>query len=82
METLQTMTTALGWCCMINIAFLLYATVMLINFRLWVQKIHRRWFNLDETDLDREYFRYLAMFKLLTLVFNIAPYIALRLALP
>jgi hypothetical protein len=82
METLQILSTALGWCCVINIAMLLYATVMLINFRPWVQKIHRRWFELDERDLDREYFRYLAMFKVLTLVFNIAPYIALRLALP
>ncbi len=36
-------------------------------------------FGLDEKDLNRAYFQYLAQFKILIIVFNVTPYIALKL---
>ena len=49
--------------------------------RRFLAAVHQKWFGLSELDLQREYFRYLANYKILTLVFNLVPYLALRLAL-
>jgi hypothetical protein len=38
-------------------------------------------FGLDDTDLSRAYFQYLAQYKILIFVFNLMPYLALRIML-
>jgi len=44
-------------------------------------KIHGKMSGLDETDLSRAYFQYLAQYKIVFFVFNLVPYIALRIIL-
>ncbi len=34
---------------------------------------------MEEADLSKAYFQYLAQYKIATLVFNVAPYIALKI---
>jgi hypothetical protein len=38
-------------------------------------------FDLAEADLSRAYFQYLAQYKILIFVFNLMPYLALRIIL-
>lgn len=77
--TVETLTEILGWATIINIAILLLTTLGLIAMRGTITGIHSRLFGLDEKDLGRAYFQYLAQYKIAIIVLNIAPYIALRI---
>jgi len=69
----------LGWCCVINSAILLLSTVVLMCFQQVIMKIHGKLMGMDERDLKRVYFTYLANFKIMVICFNLVPYIALIL---
>ena len=68
----------LGWCTLLNVSLLALSTVTLLAMRERVARFHGRLFQLDANQLQQAYFRYLANYKILTLVFNLVPYIALK----
>ena len=79
MITVDFLTELLGWSTVINIAVLMFASLALIVARGMMVSIHGKMFGLDEKDLSLAYFNYLANYKILIFVFNLVPYIALRL---
>jgi hypothetical protein len=76
--TIAELTTFLGWSALINICFLLLATIGVVYMRGFITRIHGKLFALDEQDLCSAYFQYLAQYKIMIIVFNITPYLALR----
>lgn len=76
--TIEVLTELLGWASVINIVILLLSTLSLIAMRGAISGIHSKLFGLDEKDLGRAYFQYLAQYKIAIIVLNIAPYIALK----
>jgi hypothetical protein len=60
---------------------LTFAALLLTYMRGTISKIHGSMFDLDDTDLSRAYFQYLAQYKILIFVFNLMPYLALRIML-
>lgn len=79
MTDMATITAFLGWCTVINSVILLLATIVLMAARDSIIGIHSRLTGVDPGDLPRLYFDYLGHVKSLVLVFNLAPYIALKL---
>jgi len=79
MMTIETLTELLGLASVINIAVLMFSTIMLIVMRGAITKVHSKLFALDEKDLGRAYFQYLAQYKIAIIVLNIAPYVALKI---
>ncbi|WP_323752518.1 DUF6868 family protein [Marinobacter sp.] len=79
MITLPQLTELLGWASVINIAYLLLATLIVAFMREGLASIHRKMFRVDEKDLDSKYFDFLSTYKIMTLVFIVAPYIALKI---
>ena len=79
MMTIETLTELLGWASAINIAILIFSTLMLIVTRGSITKIHSKLFGIDEKDLGRAYFQYLGQYKIAIIVLNIAPYVALKI---
>ena len=79
MMTIEALTEFLGWASIINIAFLLFSTLVVILMRETITGIHSKLFGLDKKDLVRDYFQYLGQFKIAIIVLNIAPYIALKI---
>ncbi len=77
--TMEEITVLLGWTCVINIAVLLLSGLGVIAMRERIAKIHSQLFGLDEKDLGRAYFQYLAQYKIAIIVLSIAPYIALKI---
>ena len=77
MNTIETLRTFFGWCTVINVGLLLLTTVALLLLRGTVSRIHARLFGLNEEDLARAYFQYLAQFKIAVIVFSLVPYAAL-----
>ena len=79
MITIETITEFLGWCSIINIGMLLLSAVFILLFKNTVIKIHAKMFDLDKVYLNQTYFKYLAQYKILIIVFNIVPYFALKI---
>ena len=79
MSSMEALTTFLGWCTAINAGLLIVASIFLATLGGSTSKIHGKMFRLSEVDLSRAYFQYLAQYKLAIFVFNLVPYIALKL---
>ena len=52
-----------GWCSIINISLLTTTVLFLIFFRQFALTIHSNLFNIDETVLNKAYFKYIAQYK-------------------
>jgi len=79
MMTTETLTEFFGWVSVINIAVLLISGILVIVMRGPISKVHSKIFGLDQKDLGRAYFQYLAQYKIAMIVLSIAPYIALKI---
>jgi len=77
--TIEQVTSFLGWATLINIVFLALLTVSLIIAQEFVAKTHAKLFSMDQATLKSQYFHFLSNYKLLIMVFNLAPYLALRI---
>jgi len=79
MLTISQLTELLGWATVINIGIFLLVTVALSTMKSFTMKIHSKMFGLQEEELNRAYFRYLANFKLMITVFILVPYLSLKI---
>ena len=79
MGSLDSLTTFFGWCCVLNLSVLMFATTSLFALQDMMIRIHSNFFSLREDDLRRAYFDYLARYKIAIFIFNLAPYGALKL---
>lgn len=79
MADISTITTFLGWCAVINIGLLAFYTLWLMAFREVSKRMHSALLGVDADKLDLIYFQYLANFKIAVIIFNIVPYISLKL---
>jgi len=79
--TIDTLAALLAWSTVLNMGMLTFAALMLVSMRSSISSIHARMFKLEEADLSRAYFQYLAQYKILIFVFNLMPYLALRIIL-
>ncbi|WP_406648312.1 hypothetical protein QEZ52_04685 [Aliisedimentitalea scapharcae] len=77
--TQETLTAAFGWMAVLNIGFLAIATCMLWAMQDWIAGVHARMFKMQEADVRKAYFDYLAKLKILTIVFAVVPYFALKM---
>lgn len=77
--TLELLREFLGWCTLINIGLLAVSSLALITMRRFIAPLHAKMFGLNENQITDHYFRYLAQFKVLVIVFNLVPWIALSL---
>ncbi len=80
MDSLDSFTSFFGWCSVVNIGILIFASLAVALIRESMSSIHGKMFGLGEADLSRAYFQYLAQYKIAIFVFNLVPYIALRIA--
>ena len=79
MITIEIIIEFLGWCSIINIGILIFTAILLIVFNDAILNIHSKIFNLNKEYLQQAYFKYLAQYKIIIIVFNIIPYFALKI---
>ena len=79
MNSIESLRQFFGWCAVINIGVMLFSTIMIALFRGPAMKLQVRLFGLSEADMPPEYFRYLAHYKMATLILAVVPYLALRM---
>lgn len=68
----------LGWCTLINFGMLLLMTVSFVLLRSKISRLHARMFGFNESLLPLEFYRFIAYYKMAVLLFNLVPYLALR----
>ena len=79
MFTIETLTAFIGWSTVINIAVLLFATIMVWWLRVPITRINTKMFALTDAEVSRAYFQFLAQYKIAIFMFNLVPYIALKI---
>lgn len=79
MFTTETLIEFLGWSSVINICILTISSILLVLMRKNIMRIHSKMFGLDEEFLSRAYFQYLAQYKIAIFIFNLVPYIVLKI---
>jgi len=82
MENIQTITTFLGWCTVINLGVYIFTASMLIILKEPVKNIHSKLSGMAVEKLDEVYFNYLGNFKLAIIILNIVPYVSLKIMAP
>jgi hypothetical protein len=79
MTSLEDFTKFLGWCTVINIAIYLVSALIMALMHAPMSQIHAMMFGLTDVDVLHTYFQYLGHYKIAILVFNLVPYIALKI---
>jgi len=79
MPSIEVLTTFFGWCSVINIGVLVLTTVVLMLMKDAISSIHAKLFGVNQENLPLIYFGYLGNYKVAILVFNLVPYLALKL---
>ncbi len=76
---IEQFTAFLAWCTVINVVILALTTLALWFCRGCVARVHSAMFGLPKDAVCEQYFRYLATYKILIIMFNLVPYLALRI---
>jgi len=77
--TVETIRDVLGWCAVINLGLLLWWFLFFMLAHDWMYRIHGKWFKLPVERFDAIHYSGMAFFKICILLFNIAPYLAIRI---
>lgn len=79
MIEIDTLATFLGWCSVINIGVLVLSTIALKVMKEPISNIHSNMFGVNHVDLPPIYMQYLGSYKIAILIFNLVPYISLKI---
>lgn len=72
---------ALAWSTVINMVFLIWWLLILTLAHDWVYRLHRKWFKLSVESFDTIHYSGIGLFKICIFVFNLVPYLALRIVI-
>lgn len=68
------------WSTFINYGCLVFWVVLMVAPHGWMHRLWGRWFGISDERFDTIQLAGIVLYKLLILVFNLVPYIALRIA--
>ena len=77
--TLELIRNALGWCAILNSAFLFVWLLMMIFGRSFIYHFHSRIFPMSEERFNAIHYSGMAIYKMFIIGANIVPYLALRI---
>ncbi len=79
MMSIELLIKLLGWTTVLNLALLIWWGLFIIFAHDWVYRLHTKWFSLSKEQFDTVHYAGIAYYKLSIILFNIAPYLALRI---
>jgi hypothetical protein len=77
---IENLRTLLGWCTILNMAMLAVWSLAFVFAHDFVFRMHTRWFRISEERFDEIHYTMMGYYKLAVFLFNLAPYLVLRLA--
>ena len=79
MTDISQITVFFGWCTVINMGFYAFSALFIIAFKEFTIHIHSKLMGVEASELPSLYFKFMGNFKIFLIVFNLTPYIALKL---
>jgi hypothetical protein len=76
---IRTLTEFFKWCTIINVAVFIFSTIMIIAVPDFIYNAHGQMFNMPREAFDVVIYSFLGLYKIVILVFNLVPYVALRI---
>ncbi len=67
------------WSLLVNAGIYIISLVGVLSLRRFMCKIHAKLFGVSEETSNKVMYQYLAVYKLLLIVFNLVPWIAIQL---
>ena len=77
--TAEIVRDVLAWSTVINLSILVWWFLVFVYAHDWMYGIHGKWFNLTIERFDAIHYTGMAFFKLCIFLFNLVPYLALRI---
>lgn len=68
------------WCTVLNYALLVVWALLTLAPHDWLRRLWGRWYRVSPGAFDALNFGGIGLYKLLIIVFNLIPYIAIRIA--
>jgi hypothetical protein len=79
MIDINQITIFFGWCTVINMVIYAFSALFIIVFKSVTIRIHSKLIGVDASELPSLYFKFMGNLKIFIIVFNLTPYIALKL---
>jgi hypothetical protein len=76
---MEIMTEFFGWMTLINLILFIWTAGMSVYCRGFVQRVHARVFDLSEDAVNKALYNFLAFYKIVFIVLNLAPWLALTI---
>ena len=77
--TFETIRSVLAWCSVINLGLLIWWVLFIRLFHDWTFRFHKKWVPISEEQFDALHYAGMALFKMGILLFNLVPYLAMRI---
>jgi len=77
--TIELIESVLGWSALINLGILLWWFLFMTLAHDWTYRMHSRFYKISMESFDSLHYAGMMFLKLATLMFFIAPYLALRI---
>ncbi|MEE9357057.1 MAG: hypothetical protein V3U62_01655 [Sedimenticolaceae bacterium] len=74
---IETLAAFFMWCTIINGAMFVFSAAMCILARDFVYRVHSKWFAMPRETFNVIIYSWVGLFKIVFLVFNVVPYVAL-----
>jgi len=77
--TLETIRAVLAWCTVINLGLFIWWFLFFALAHDWMYRLHGKWFKISVEKFDALHYAGMALFKMGLLLFNLVPYLAMRI---
>jgi len=76
---LETVRAVFAWCTAINLGLFIWWFLFFVWAHDWMYRLHARWFKITVEKFDALHYAGMALFKMAILLFNLVPYLAMRI---
>lgn len=77
--TLESVRAVLAWCTVINLVLFIWWFLFFALAHDWMYRFHGKWFKISAEKFDTLHYAGMALFKMGILLFNLVPYLAMRI---
>ena len=74
---IQTLTSFFMWCTIINVGLLIFLALIYLVAPNLIYRLQSRWIPISRETFDVVFYSFIGFFKVVVLVFNVVPWIAL-----
>jgi hypothetical protein len=79
--TVEQIAAVLGWCTLINLGLLIWWFLFVVFAHDLTYQMHSKWFKIPLEQFDAIHYRLMGVFKMGVILFNLVPYLALRIVM-